>query len=133
MINRTFVMIPFLALIQGCAHSAAVDQAESINWSQISQHSSQRVKICGWLRAGMEECSLSAQRGIDNPLKQIWVVTNDPVCLPENAIPNPTQHWAEVEGEIVTGESYGHLGLYFASIAGRKIVLRDRPCEEATP
>ena len=131
--HRAFMMIPVLLIAQGCAHSSTVDQAESIDWSKIDQHSSQQVRICGWLRAGMEECSLSQKRGIDDPSKQIWVVTDDPVCLPENAIPNPTQQWVEVEGEIVTGESYGHLGLYFASIAGRKIVLRDRPCDEALP
>lgn len=117
------------AMIAGCAVSAPRFTALHIDFSEISQHAGERVHVCGWLQANIEECSLSPKSDVVDPSKQVWIITRDKVCQPQHAVSKPTAAWVELEGTIASGGSYGHLGLYPSSIAADVVAFRNSPCK----
>lgn len=128
--SKSFSLV--LPMLAACAASAGRDPSEAakIPWSQINSRGGQQVHLCGWFQAGIEECSLAPSRDVIDPANQIWVLARSKICLPENAIREPKQAWADVTGTLNVGGGFGHLGLYGALLDDSEVKLRKAPCGE---
>lgn len=124
-----FACLISLAIGVGCATSGPKVAALRVPFSEVAQHAGERVHVCGWLQANIEECSLSSASDVTDPSKQVWIISRAKVCQPKYAVLAPTSGWVELEGTIASGASYGHLGLYPVSISTDTLIFRKAPCK----
>jgi len=130
-INILTLLLLIPPLLFACAAPGKKAQSPQLmEWSSLKTAVyDQRIHLCGWFEAGVEECDLSPSKDTRDPAERIWVLTRSKICLPENAILHPQKSWADVTGTLVVGGGFGHLGMYDKLLDESEIRFRKTPCE----
>lgn len=119
--------------ILGAVGCAAQPPSPRVSWAEIQStpqsFDGSRVAICGWFAAQLELCSLFPKPTYWGKKEAIWIFPEGDWCSMDQVATKPFEGWAEIDGVVHWGASYGHFGMWEIAMDHATVSPIDTPCD----